>query len=209
MQIGGSGLNWPSYKSSLGHLEKAGTSVVAKEPISSLSTHASASSSVIEEGEQQKRETYNEASQDLLKKLERPDIKALLSKLQARDAEVRAHEAAHLAAGGGVVMGGASFTYQMGPDGKQYAIGGEVPIDMSTGSTPEETQQKMRRVRAAALAPASPSPQDLKVAATASMIETKARIEELAKQKEEAAMYERQRALKAYRSKVPDSPNTT
>ncbi len=35
-----------------------------------------------------------------------------LEKLKTADAQVRAHEAAHLAAGGGVVSGGASFSYE-------------------------------------------------------------------------------------------------
>jgi hypothetical protein len=106
---------------------------------------------------------------------------AQLMKLQARDTQVRAHEAAHIAAGAGVVSGGASFTYQTGPDNRQYAIGGEVPIDTSKGSTPEETASKMRQVRSAALAPSDPSPTDYQVAATATMLEMRA-MQEIAKE---------------------------
>lgn len=100
--------------------------------------------------------------------------KAQLIKLQQRDTHVRAHEAAHLAAGGSVVSGGASYTYQKGPDGKMYAIGGEVPIHVTKGSNPKETLAIARQLRAAALAPSDPSPQDLKVAASAAMLEAKA-----------------------------------
>ena len=53
------------------------------------------------------------------------DLK-VVSELKARDQVVRAHEAAHLAAGAGIVTRGASYTYQTGPDGQRYAIGGEV-----------------------------------------------------------------------------------
>jgi len=95
-------------------------------------------------------------------------------KLQQRDTHVRAHEAAHLAAAGSVASGGASFTYQKGPDGKMYAIGGEVPIHVTKGNTPKETIAIARQVRAAALAPSDPSPQDLKVASQAAMMEAKA-----------------------------------
>ncbi len=95
-------------------------------------------------------------------------------KLRQRDTHVRAHEAAHLAAGGSVVSGGASYTYQKGPDGKMYAIGGEVPIHVTKGSNPKETLSIARQLRAAALAPSDPSPQDLKVAASANMMEAKA-----------------------------------
>lgn len=117
-----------------------------------------------------------------------PEEEIQVKKLQARDVHVRAHEAAHIAAGGGVVKGGASFTYQQGPDGKSYAIGGEVPIDVSTESDPQKTIAKMQKVRSAALAPADPSPQDYKVASTATILEMQARVElmrEKTKQSEE------------------------
>ncbi len=99
-----------------------------------------------------------------------------VDKLKARDAEVRAHEAGHMAAGGSHVRGGATYTYQQGPDGKQYAIGGEVGIDVSSISgNPQATIQKMQQVRAAALAPAEPSGADRAVAAAASQVEAQAR----------------------------------
>lgn len=105
-------------------------------------------------------------------------IQAAAAKLQSVDTKVRAHEAAHIAAGSGVVTGGANFSYAKGPDGKMYATGGEVPIDTSEGKTPQETIQKARQIVAAAMAPADPSPQDYKVAATAIMMEMRAHLEE-------------------------------
>jgi len=109
------------------------------------------------------------------------DEKQLVEKLQARDMEVRAHEAAHQAAGGGLA-GGASFTYERGPDGRMYAIGGEVPIAFREGSTPQETIANARQVKAAAMAPANPSPQDYSVASSATTMELKAQ-QELLKEK--------------------------
>jgi hypothetical protein len=102
---------------------------------------------------------------------------AQLAELKKADTAVRAHEQAHLAAAGGLAKGGASFTYQRGPDGHNYAVGGEVQIDTSKGATPEETVAKMIRVRAAALAPANPSPQDRKVAQSASFTMSEAKLE--------------------------------
>jgi hypothetical protein len=99
------------------------------------------------------------------------EIERVLSALRARDGEVRAHESAHIAAGGRYVTGGASFSYQRGPDGANYAVGGEVGIDTSPASSPRETAMKMRIVRAAALAPAEPSGADLSVAAAAASAE--------------------------------------
>ncbi|MBV8648954.1 putative metalloprotease CJM1_0395 family protein [Paludibacterium sp.] len=90
-----------------------------------------------------------------------------VAQLQATDRDVRAHEQAHLNAAGGLATSGANFTYETGPDGKRYAIGGEVSIDTSPGRTPQETLDRARRVVKAALAPADPSAQDLRVAAEA------------------------------------------
>ncbi|MBV1787007.1 hypothetical protein KQ940_02960 [Marinobacterium sp. D7] len=100
-----------------------------------------------------------------------------IEKLAARDREVRAHERAHQSAAGGLA-GGASFTYQRGPDGKQYAIGGEVSIAAPTASgDPEADLEKAQIVLRAALAPADPSGQDLKVAAAARALASEAQVE--------------------------------
>ncbi len=97
--------------------------------------------------------------------------------LKQRDAEVKAHEQAHMAAGGGLVQGAASYTYEKGPDGGMYAVGGEVKIDTSPAKDPDQTIAKMQQVRRAALAPAQPSSTDRSVAAQASQIEAQARSE--------------------------------
>ncbi|MBQ1784100.1 MAG: catalase [Gammaproteobacteria bacterium] len=104
-----------------------------------------------------------------------------IRELKARDLEVRAHEAAHAAAGGRYA-GAPSYEYERGPDGASYAVGGEVPIDVSPISgDPQATIAKMQTVYRAALAPAEPSPQDRKVASEAMSQEASARAE-LAKQ---------------------------
>ncbi|WP_263833241.1 putative metalloprotease CJM1_0395 family protein [Sulfurospirillum oryzae] len=103
--------------------------------------------------------------------------KALVAELQAIDTKVRAHENAHIAAGGGVIRSGAVFSYEKAPDERLYAVGGEVGIDTSEGATPEETVTKMQTVRAAALAPSDPSPTDYQVASTASMLQMMATLE--------------------------------
>ncbi|MCL2458515.1 MAG: hypothetical protein FWF31_06640 [Desulfobulbus sp.] len=100
-----------------------------------------------------------------------------LRKLQARDREVKAHEMAHLTNAGQYARGGASYTYQQGPDGQEYAIGGEVSIDIGKESTPEKTIQKMEVVKRAALAPADPSAADRAIAAKAAATEDQARQE--------------------------------
>jgi hypothetical protein len=96
--------------------------------------------------------------------------------LKRRDTEVRIHEQAH-AAVGGQYAGAPSYEYETGPNGKRYAVGGEVSIDVSVEKDPEDTISKMQIVRAAALAPAEPSSQDYKVAAEATQKEQTARAE--------------------------------
>ena len=118
-----------------------------------------------------------------------PEAQAKIDQLKARDLEVRQHEQAHLAAAGGLATSGASYTYERGPNGVNYAVGGEVNIDTSPGRTPEETVEKARTIQAAALAPAEPSSQDRNVAARAAQMQQQAQAEISAKQQELARSY--------------------
>lgn len=103
---------------------------------------------------------------------------AKLTELQQRDQEVRSHEQAHIASGGGHVVGGARYSHTEGPDGRQYAVSGEVSIDTSkVPGDPHATIEKAKTVRRAALAPAQPSGQDQAVAAKAQTMETEARMD--------------------------------
>lgn len=101
----------------------------------------------------------------------------IIRELTLRDNEVRAHEQAHSAVGG-QYAGSANYTYQRGPDGVNYAVGGEVPIDVGVvAGDPQATLEKMMLVQRAALAPAEPSSQDRQVAALASQQANQARAE--------------------------------
>lgn len=106
----------------------------------------------------------------------RREEQRVVEKLAARDREVRAHEAAHLAVGRQYVVSGPNYTYQQGPDGRNYAIGGEVQLDVSEEDEPQSTLDKAETVRRAALAPAEPSAQDRQVAAQASHMAAQARM---------------------------------
>ena len=110
----------------------------------------------------------NQAQQD--------KVKQEVQQLKVREQKVIAHEMAHKTAGG-QYAGAVRYRYATGPDRQSYIVGGEVSIDTSEAKTPEETLQKMEQVKAAALAPADPSPQDYSVASTAETIEQKARYE--------------------------------
>jgi hypothetical protein len=98
--------------------------------------------------------------------------------LEKRDREVKAHEAAHKASAGGNAQGGASYEYASGPDGRQYAVGGHVDIDVSpVRGDPQATVQKAQSVQRAALAPSDPSGQDRAVAAAAAQMARQAQSE--------------------------------
>lgn len=99
-----------------------------------------------------------------------------VAKLQSAERKIIAHEMAHMSAGG-KFAGSPSYSYTQGPNGKKYITGGEVPIKIIKGKTPEETIQNMEQVKRAALAPANPSPQDMSVASKASQIKSSAAAE--------------------------------
>lgn len=101
-----------------------------------------------------------------------------IEELKQRDREVRAHEQAHKSTAGQYAQGGPSFEFQVGPDGRRYAVGGEVTIDVAeVPGDPQATILKAQTIRRAANAPADPSAQDRQVAAQATALEAKARRE--------------------------------
>jgi hypothetical protein len=119
-----------------------------------------------------------------------------LTELKERDTEVRMHEQAH-ASLGGQYASSPQYEYERGPDGRRYVVDGKVSIDVSKASTPEETIRKALQVKAAALAPAEPSTQDLRVAIEATQIALEARTE-IATEKAE-------KAQESYIQAIPDA----
>jgi hypothetical protein len=104
------------------------------------------------------------------------DQKRQITKLQMNDLHVRNHEAQHMAVAGAYALGGASYQYTSGPDGRQYAVAGEVKLDASpVRNNPDATIKKAQTVRAAAMAPSDPSGADRAVAASATNMEMVAR----------------------------------
>ena len=118
-----------------------------------------------DDAEQEKQQAAEEVSEQ--EELQLEQELQQIKELKARDTEVRMHEQAH-AAVGGQYAGSPSYEYQRGPDGTNYAVGGEVPIDVGViNGDPQATIDKMQTVRAAALAPAEPSGADRAIAADA------------------------------------------
>ena len=178
-------------------------SVVEKED----SSEPSSSEGATDRAQSVSRSSDSTSADDARVKAQEREDELVISQLRARDREVRVHEAAH-AAVGGQYAGSPSLQFTRGPDGVNYATSGEVSI--STGKVsgdPQATIEKARVVRAAALAPASPSAQDRRVASQASQLESDARVElrvelreeELAEQKiqsEKSDASDKEEALK-------------
>jgi len=109
-----------------------------------------------------------------------------IQKLKNADRAARAHEQAHKAVGGELIIGGPYYDYARGPDNRLYAVAGEVTIDTSEiRDDPEANAEKMQHVRRTALAPRDPSPQDRHVASQAAAKETQSRAEAVRQQAEE------------------------
>ncbi|QIR14750.1 putative metalloprotease CJM1_0395 family protein [Shewanella aestuarii] len=107
-----------------------------------------------------------------------------IDELAKRDAEVKTHEQAHKAVGG-MFAQSPSYSYEKGPDGKRYAVDGEVQIDVSVvNGDPQATFNKMQKVYAAAMAPVQPSAADIRVAAEAIQKMNQAKAE-MAQQRQE------------------------
>jgi hypothetical protein len=146
------------------------------------------------ESTQQVRNQEQQQKQDL----------ELVRVLSQRDSEVHAHENAHSAVGG-QYAGSASYTYQRGPDGVNYAVGGEVSIDVGViPGNPQATLEKMQLVQRAALAPAEPSSQDRKVAALASQQANQARAEIVRESRGSSSSDEPTAAEKAEKAKATE-----
>ncbi len=115
-----------------------------------------------------------------------PGNEEFTSRLESRDQEVRQHEHAHLAAAGHAAAGMPEYDYQVGPDGKRYAVGGSVNISLtSVPGDPDATRRNADSVIRAAMAPGSPSGQDYKVAQDARSMKSRADAEETRMEKAE------------------------
>jgi hypothetical protein len=96
------------------------------------------------------------------------DEEAQVQELQKRDREVRQHEQTHLALLGPYARGAPTYIYQIGPDGRAYAVGGSVQVDMSQESIGAENSAKSARIRMAAGGVEDPSAADMAVSGQAS-----------------------------------------
>lgn len=130
-----------------------------------------------QQGEDAKREEEQASQRDTQQQQADQQEQQKIQQLKSRDQEVKIHEQAHAALGGSHA-GSPSYSYELGPDGKRYAVDGEVQIDISPiPGDPQATIQKMQQVRAAALAPGEPSSADRRIAVQAAQQQAQAQAE--------------------------------
>lgn len=125
-------------------------------------------------------ESNTESGNDELTQQEQREV----SELKMTDSQVKAHEHAHKAAAAGLSTSGPNYEYETGPDGKKYAVAGDVNVSYKHSDDPEVNLRNAQQLRASALAPADPSSQDRKVAMQAEREIAQARQEIMEEQRQ-------------------------
>ena len=76
------------------------------------------------DGSESGREGNSQTGEEELTQQEQREV----SELKTTDAEVKAHENAHKAAAAGLSTSAPNYEYETGPDGKEYAVAGDVNV---------------------------------------------------------------------------------
>ena len=90
------------------------------------------------------------------------DFQRVLNKFKHSDANIQSHEQTHASIGRTTAP--ISYTYQEGPDGKMYAIGGHVKLDTSIPDDPKAALFKLDQIKRASLGPSDVSGADIGIA---------------------------------------------
>ncbi|HET9751721.1 MAG TPA: putative metalloprotease CJM1_0395 family protein [Myxococcales bacterium] len=107
-----------------------------------------------------------------------------LRELAERDRAVRSHEQAVRAMAGSQAVRSATYSYQVGPDGRLYVVDGELSFDTSeVPGDPEATLRKAEQLQRATAGTGQASPEDRAAAALAAAMAAKARQQLVQEQK--------------------------
>lgn len=97
------------------------------------------------------------------KNVDEQDFARVLEKFKKTDANIRSHEQIHASIGHTTTP--IAYTYQQGPDGKMYAVGGSVKLDTSIPKDPKAALFKLDQLQKAASAPVDSSGSDNQISA--------------------------------------------
>jgi hypothetical protein len=90
------------------------------------------------------------------------------AELRTIDVRVKAHERIHAGTAGRYADSAPHYVYAAGPDGRLYAVGGSLKVDLRlVPGDPVETLRKAHAIMRAAIGPGDPSAADLRIAAAA------------------------------------------
>jgi len=101
------------------------------------------------------------------KNYDEQDFARVLDKFKRVDAQIRSHEQIHASIGHTTTP--ISYTYQQGPDGKLYAVGGSVRLDTSIPDDPKAAAFKLDQIQRAASAPTDTSGADNQIASQSNL----------------------------------------
>lgn len=119
-----------------------------------------------EEVETTQRRDYIEQSSGI-DKYDEKDFAKVLEKFKQTDTNIRSHEQIHASIGHTTAP--IAYTYQKGPDGKMYAVGGSVRLDTSIPNDPKAAAFKLDMLQKAASGPTDSSAADNTIAAQSNL----------------------------------------
>ncbi|HJE02454.1 MAG TPA: hypothetical protein K8U92_01095 [Aliarcobacter thereius] len=102
-----------------------------------------------------------------ISKYDEKDYERVLDKFKSKDAEVKAHEQTHASLG--TTTTPISYNYQVGPDGKLYAVGGSVRFDTSIPKDKEEASLKLDKLQKASSSVDDLSRADMAISSAANL----------------------------------------
>ena len=109
--------------------------------------------------------------------LDKNDYERVLEKFKNMDAKVRAHEQTHASLTNTTTP--IQYNYQMGPDGKMYAVGGSVRLDTSIPNDPKAAINKLDSLISSSTSSGlSMSEADSNIAISANLMKMKLQIQE-------------------------------
>jgi len=121
----------------------------------------------IDRKEFQKSIENNNDINALDKNYDEKDYQRVLNRLKNRDNEVKTHEQLHSSLA--TTTTPISYNYQVGPDGKLYAVGGSVRFDTAIPKDETAAIQKLDELQKAASAPEGLSRADSSIASAANL----------------------------------------
>ena len=101
------------------------------------------------------------------KNFDENNYQRVLNKFKNKDNEIRTHEQTHASLG--TTTAPINYNFQVGPDGKLYAMGGSVRFDTSIPSNPENAKVKLEELRDASSSVSPLSGADASIAQTTNL----------------------------------------